>query len=370
MAKGWLVIRLMCLLLPLLSMPAFSSPWWVGANVKQSTSAPWGSDAAMQSMQRLATAGAEKALLIAFIWQESTGSNHPVIGHDSQLETIQAGLRQIRESGLVPVLKIHLWIPNHWAGDAKPTDPAVWFLAYQNALQGMAREAERAGVKELVMGTELRGLEEEAQWPALVSTIRQSYSGKLFYVTDSLERAEQFRYWSLFDAVATSLYPALNEDPRQRREIMHSIGRRLQVLAAKWQRPAWVAEVGMRSSQDSLLTPWESPEQRQGHVDLAIQQGVLEEWHDALRQSGISAMALWCWYTDPHAGGPADTDFTVQNKPAQSIFLRSEAHDRPPQEHPATEGRLSIRPAVDNGHLPVCSGLSAAAAGADRKSVV
>ena len=332
MAKGNLVIRLMCLLLPLLSMPAFSSPWWVGANVKQSASAPWGSDAAMQSMQDLAAAGAEKALLVAFIWQESTGSNHPLIGQDSQLETIRSGLRQIRASGLIPVLKVHLWIPGHWAGDAQPTDPAAWLLAYQNALREMAREAELAGVEELVMGTELRGLEEEAQWPALVSTVRQNYSGKLFYVTDSLQRAERFRYWSLFDAVTTSLYPALDEDPRRRRKIMYSIARRLQALGAKWQRPAWVAEVGMRSNRGSLLTPWESPEQRQGHVDLAIQQDVLEEWHDALRQSSISGMALWCWYTDPRAGGPADTDFSVQNKPAQSIFLRSEA--RPPKIPP------------------------------------
>jgi hypothetical protein len=30
---------------------------------------------------------------------------------------------------------------------------------------------------------------------------------------------------------------------------------------------------------------------------------------------------IWRWFTDPAAGGPADTDFTVQGKPAEGVHL-------------------------------------------------
>jgi hypothetical protein len=30
---------------------------------------------------------------------------------------------------------------------------------------------------------------------------------------------------------------------------------------------------------------------------------------------------VWRWFTDPEAGGGADTDFTVQGKPAEGVLL-------------------------------------------------
>jgi hypothetical protein len=29
---------------------------------------------------------------------------------------------------------------------------------------------------------------------------------------------------------------------------------------------------------------------------------------------------IWRWFTDPAAGGPDDTDFTVQGKPAEAVL--------------------------------------------------
>lgn len=302
---------------------ASAAAMWTGANVKTSPAVPWGSDAALQSLQQLAKAGAEHALLVAFAWQPDVSSNTPALGSDSDPERVRAGLRQMRQAGLSPILKVHVWIPNHWAGDAKPTDIDQWFTAYQAALIPLLDIAEQEHASAVVLGTELRQLEHSAHWPALATLARQHYSGKLAYVTDSLAQAEAFPWWSSFDIIGTSLYPSLPEDRQQRQTTMDNAAQRLAVLGQRQQRPVWAAEIGLRSCTTSLSKPWESPEQCSGHVAEHLQFDVLRQWQDTLAAHGIDGMAIWCWYTDPNVGGEQDSDFTVQGKDAERLFKAS-----------------------------------------------
>ncbi|CEJ47412.1 hypothetical protein XAB3213_3880017 [Xanthomonas citri pv. bilvae] len=250
----------------------------MGANVKVSANAPWESQAAAQSLDALAKTGASKALLVAFVWQASPQSNDPVLGSDSSVDAMRAALRQSLQAGLQPTLKVHVWIPGHWAGDAAPTDPAAWFAAYQNALLPLARLAQDEHAEALVIGTELRKLQDAPQWPALVAAVRKVYHGKLLYVADGMEHAESFRYWSLFDAVGTSLYPRLSEAADARSAEMTAAAQRLQQLGQRVGKPIWVAELGLRSARGSLAAPWESPEQRTAAVDTRLQLQVLQQW--------------------------------------------------------------------------------------------
>lgn len=298
---------------------------WMGANVKVSENAPWGSEAARHSLHDLSQAGADVGLLVAFVWQDSPNSVTPVLGSDSTSERVRAGLRQMRAVGLRPVLKVHLWVPGHWAGEVDPVDRDAWFSAYRQALLRLAEVARDEQVEAFVVGTELRRLEDAPQWPGLVAAVRKIYGGKLVYVADGIERAESFRYWSLFDAVGTSLYPPLPADGRQREIVMSSAAARLQALAERQHRPLWIAELGLRSAKGSLKAPWESPEQRTASVDVGLQARVLAEWKMVLMRHGVAGIGIWCWYTDPAAGGVADSDFTVQNKPAEAIFGKSPA---------------------------------------------
>ncbi|MBB5864367.1 glycosidase-like protein [Xanthomonas sp. 3058] len=313
---------MLCLALSLSAGCGQAAPTWMGANVKVSENAPWGSQTAETSLQALAATGASKVLLVAFLWQATPQSNDPVLGEDSRVASMRAALQQSRRAGLQPMLKVHLWIPGHWAGEAAPTDQAAWFAAYQNALLPLAQLAQDEHAEALVIGTELRTLQDAQQWPGLVAEVRKVYRGKLLYVADGIEHADSFRYWSLFDAVGTSLYPRLSEDPDQRRAEMTAAAQRLQQLGQRVGKPVWVAELGLRSARGSLEAPWESPEQRAAEVDTRLQLQVLQQWRTVLHSHGVEGIALWCWYTDPEAGGARDSDFTVQGKPAQQVLAR------------------------------------------------
>ena len=47
---------------------------------------------------------------------------------------------------------------------------------------------------------------------------------------------------------------------------------------------------------------------------------MLEDWLAALDRPAIEGVLIWRWFTDPDAGGPADTDFTVQGKAAAAML--------------------------------------------------
>jgi hypothetical protein len=94
----------------------------------------------------------------------------------------------------------------------------------------------------------------------------------------------------------------------------------LQALAARSARPVWIAEIGLRSAVGAAARPWESAEERTAPVDEALQARVLARWWRELDRPGFDAVLVWRWFSDPAAGGPADTDFTVQGKQAERVL--------------------------------------------------
>ena len=64
----------------------------------------------------------------------------------------------------------------------------------------------------------------------------------------------------------------------------------------------------------------ESPEERRAEPDPTIQAEVLAEWLKVLDRPAVRGVLIWRMLSDPDAGGPADTDFTVQGKPAEAML--------------------------------------------------
>jgi len=129
-------------------------------------------------------------------------------------------------------------------------------------------------------------------------------------------------FWRDLDLIGVTLYPVLGtpEDAAGRQAVMETVARRLDALAARDHKPIVVAEIGLRSARDATLKPWESPEERPAEPDPHIQAEVLAEWLKVLDRPAVSGVLIWRMLSDPGAGGPADTDFTVQGKPAEAVL--------------------------------------------------
>ena len=62
-------------------------------------------------------------------------------------------------------------------------------------------------------------------------------------------------------------------------------------------------------------------------ADPLLQADVIADWLTVLNRPTIHGVLIWRWLTDPAAGGLADTDFTVQGKPAEAVLRCAWAAD-------------------------------------------
>ena len=75
------------------------------------------------------------------------------------------------------------------------------------------------------------------------------------------------------------------------------------------------------SARGASAKPWQSAEERVAKADPLLQAAVLADWLAVLDRPSVRGVLIWRWLSDPKAGGLADTDFTVQGKPAEGVLL-------------------------------------------------
>jgi hypothetical protein len=310
----------------IIARPAYSTdlPPMRGVNMIQVPGHPFGGVSARRSLGALRRLGADTVALIPFLWQATPSSTSIARGSDMPDPALRTAIREAHSAGLRVVVKPHIWIPDHWAGAVAPADEAgwsKWFASYGAEMNRIAQIAAEEKAEALVVGTELSGTISRTEWSKVIAGVRARYRGPLLYVAHDLSEAEAVPFWNSLDAIGISLYPPLGADPAGRRSAMAAAGARLDRLAQRVDKPVLVAEVGLRSAVGAADKPWESAEERPAEPDPLLQAQVLAEWFSALDRPTIRGVLVWRWFSDPAAGGPADTDFTVQNKPAEGVLL-------------------------------------------------
>ena len=304
--------------------PAASDPIG-GFNVVATADHPFGSPSAERSLVLARRLGGRIAAIIPFLWQSGPSSADLQAGADMSDEALRSAIRQARKAGLAVMVKPHVWVPESWAGAVEPQSEEswrTWFAGYRVQLERVARIAAEEGADSLSIGTELAKTTRRPEWPDLVASARSFFPGRLLYVAHNLEEAESVPFWPLLDAIGVSLYPPLGRDDDRagRRVVMNAIGDRLDALSARHGRPVIVGEIGLRSARGAAAKPWESAEERNAATDPGLQADVLADWLDALNRPVIESILIWRWFTDPQAGGPGDSDFTVQGKAAEQVL--------------------------------------------------
>ena len=295
-----------------------------GFNLIETPTARFGSKAAELSIARMTKTGATAAAVVPFLWQPSATSPAIVMGDALPRDRMAAGIAQLHAAGLAAIVKPHVWVPQSWAGAIQPEAKTEgdWHTAYEKILHDIAMTAERSRAEALVIGTELRGVSGSDRWDRLIAGLRDVFSGQITYVAHGAAEAEKVGFWAQLDAVAVSLYPVLGAAGAVTdwdRAIAEELDR-VEAVAQKYAKPVWIAEIGIRSAEGATVRPWESAEERAAQSDMALQAEVLRRWLQALHARRIQDVSIWRWFTDPDGGGAEDTDFTVQNKAAESAI--------------------------------------------------
>jgi hypothetical protein len=240
-------------------------------------------------------------------------------------EALRAAIRQARRAGLRVLVKPHVWVPESWAGAVEPgSEPSwhIWFARYGAQLKRIAGIASEEGAEALAIGTELVKTTQRPEWKELIEAVRVIFPRTLLYIAHNAEEAETIPFWPMLDLIGVSLYPPLGSDDDRdgRLTAMRGVAARLDALSGRWGKPVVVAEIGLRSARGAAAQPWESAEERRAIADPQLQADVIADWLAVLNRPSIQGVMIWRWFTDPAAGGPNDTDFTVQGKPAAAVL--------------------------------------------------
>lgn len=297
-----------------------------GFNIIASPRHPFGSASAGLAMAQAKRVGANALAIVPFLWQASPQSVAVIRGNDMTDEELRNAIRETRKLGMAAIVKPHLWVPESWAGAVQPAsepDWCAWFKAYGEAVVRIARVAAEEKAEALVIGTELSKTSQRPEWNELIARIRAIYPGTLLYVAHNVDEATSVPFWSLLDAIGVSLYPPLGADGDRdgQLKVMRAVADAIDALALRFGKPVIVGEVGLRSAQGAAAKPWESAEERVAVADPLLQAQVLGDWLRVLNRPSVQGVLVWRWLSDPAAGGSADTDFTVQGKPAEGVLL-------------------------------------------------
>jgi hypothetical protein len=296
-----------------------------GFNVVATPNHPFGSASARRALRIARSLGASAVAVIPFLWQSSPSTPDLVAGNDMSDETLRASIRQAHRLGFSVVVKPHIWVPQSWAGAIEPASEAswrIWFTRYGAELERIARIAGEEGAEVLVVGTELVKTTQRPEWEQVIATVRAVFPRTLLYVAHNAEEAEAITFWPMLDMIGVSLYPPLGSDQDRagRLAVMKAVAERLDGLSSRLGKPVLVAEIGLRSAKGATAKPWESAEERTAAAAPQLQAEVIADWLAVLNRPSIHGVMIWRWFTDPAAGGPNNTDFTVQGKPAEAVL--------------------------------------------------
>jgi hypothetical protein len=296
-----------------------------GFNVVATPDHPFGSPTAGRALTAARHLGATTMAIIPFLWQETPSSSNVGAGSDMSDQTLRVAIRQVHRLGFFAVVKPHIWVPGSWAGAVAPDSEnawQIWFTRYRDQLVRIARIAAEEGAEALAVGTELTKTSQRPEWRALIAAARAVFPGTLYYIAHNVDEAEIIPFWPMLDAIGVSLYPPLgaDDDRTGRLKAMKLVSDRLDALSSREGKVILVSEIGLRSARGAAAKPWESAEERNAPADVQLQADVLADWLAVLDRPSIHGVLIWRWFTDPAAGGPNDTDFTVQGKPAEAVL--------------------------------------------------
>ncbi len=221
--------------------------------------------------------------------------------------------------------------PDHWRGQISFSDQNAWqkwFDAYRQFIMYYARFAQKNGVEELSVGTELETASKHTQaWRDIIRAVRAEYTGLLTYSANHSGEEVKVQFWDDLDFIGVNnFYHLTNLRNPTIPQLVNGWKLPVQQLGRLHQRfpnqPIIFTEVGYRSIDRANVWPWNW--QRTATVDMAEQaqcyESLFRVWWKNPDRPWFRGLFVWNWIATPDQGGPQNGDYTPHNKPAENVL--------------------------------------------------
>ncbi|MEI7827529.1 MAG: hypothetical protein WCI87_07045 [Euryarchaeota archaeon] len=268
----------------------------------------------------------------------SNNTSNTIFPDPNQTPTDDAvidAIKDIHARGMGIFLKPQLFCEDgQGADDIAPTNPAAWFASYATFINHYAQIAQNNSVELFCVGCELRQLDTSnyyANWRTVISGVRAIYNGPLTYATNH-DTYARISFWGLLDYAGIDAYfPLSNAKTPSITDLVggwsyyvdydgtHNWTHEIETWQATVNKPVMFSEIGYRSIDYAAKHPWDWEET--GVYRANGQANCYEAaWRVFANKPWFAGMFWWGWFSDPNAGGAGNTDYTPQNKPAQSVL--------------------------------------------------
>ena len=147
------------------------------------------------------------------------------------------------------------------------------------------------------------------------------YQGDITY-SANWDEYKSIHFWSDLDYIGVDAYFPLSSSKtpcvKQIKRRWKSIRKQLQRLSTRLDRKILFTEYGYRNISNSGNRPWEHMKDRDTASNLEAQENLYQALFESVwKQEWFAGGFLWKWFAKPL--DKDNTDFTVQDKPAQRV---------------------------------------------------
>lgn len=235
--------------------------------------------AAFEALENLLKLPEINYIQLRFFLRQKSLESSEVKSYDGNQDHILAFLIQrIHKSGKKVSLMPQLYADSGgYVANLKPQDKSLWFKSYSESLLHYAQLAEANNVELFSLGNEFTSMfTDDAEWNAIVDSIKEVYHGKLTVKLNCWYKETQFNdllkihWFQNLDYIGVASYFDLTDkmDPteedlkkawfnsRQQLNIVHD----LEVLYETYHKPIIFSEIGYRNIDGCNIEPWNADE--------------------------------------------------------------------------------------------------------------
>jgi hypothetical protein len=238
-------------------------------------------------------------------------------------------IRLARAARLKVLLKPHVDLPGD-ADRATIRPPAAvagrWWASYGRFIDHYAGIAQRSGVAQLAVGTELAGVSRDrGRWLKVIGQVRSRYSGPIVYAAN-YDDYRNVTFWDAVDLIGVDAYWPLSQRPTTDvaalRRAWQPIAERLAAFSVRRKRKILFTEAGYVSQRGTTTAPYEWEISK---VDGRAEQAAAYEALLATftPRSWWAGVYWWMWDDWPgSAVTPRHLAYTPHGKPAERVLRR------------------------------------------------
>lgn len=237
---------------------------------------------------------------------------------------LERAIRLAHQVGLSVLLKPHVDLPvpgQDSRNNILPADRAAWFAAYTKFITHYAAMAQRLGVEQFAMGTELSSISSDrAAWVEVIDAVRASYDGVVLYAAGRDWATVPF--WDALDMIGVDAYLPLSDTPTADVATLQrgwsSVIDRLAALSAQYGHPILFTEAGYTSQRGTVTDPsnWRISTVPDQAEQAAAYQALLTTFSGKPWWAGVF---WWVWITPPDTIAEP-LDFSPRGKMAETVL--------------------------------------------------